>query len=64
MTPPFRLPYILWLILLLIAGVSFLIVAFIYVVEDRILRVYPWMNEAFLVSVPAEVRSAHLEPWQ
>ena len=36
----------------------------IYVVEDRIPRVYPWMNEPFLVSVLAEVRSAHVEPWQ
>jgi hypothetical protein len=36
----------------------------IYVVEDRIPRVDPWMNELFLVSAPAEVRSALGEPWQ
>ena len=30
----------------------------IYAVEDRTPRVYPWMNELFLVSAIAEVRSA------
>jgi hypothetical protein len=30
----------------------------IYAVEDRTPRVYPWMNELFLVSAIAEVRPA------
>ena len=33
-----------------------------YAVEDRIPRVYPWMNELHLVSASAEVRSAPQEP--
>jgi hypothetical protein len=34
----------------------------IYAVEDRTPRVYPWMNELYLVSASAEVRSAPQEP--
>jgi hypothetical protein len=32
-----------------------------YAVEDRIPRVHPWMNELYLVSALAEVRSAPQE---
>jgi len=41
-------------------GIWFLI----YTVEDRIPRVYPWMNESLLVSAIAEVRSALVEPYE
>jgi hypothetical protein len=34
----------------------------VYAVEDRTPRVYPWMNEFYLVSASAEVRSAPQEP--
>ena len=36
--------------------------AHFYAVEDRIPRVHPWMNELYLVSALAEVRSAPQEP--
>ena len=34
----------------------------LYAVEDRTPRVHPWMNELYLVSASAEVRSAPQEP--
>jgi hypothetical protein len=35
---------------------------YVYAVEDRTPRVYPWINELYLVSALAEVRSAPQEP--